>query len=236
MKCAASLLVTMSLTTTVAGGHWMWVETAGGRAHFYFGAFPDYKTEGKALYFIAKTSAWALLPDGDQRSIPLAPIAGRWDAAMPSSAHGVVGYCDCDVFASAGEPGLLQYSAKAVFGPANKYPGSASGRLPLEFVTEAAVPDLRWGGKEQIRLISSLLKTGGVEIIAWDAKSAGDREEPPQDAIRTRTAPNGAFLFKPTRAGEWIVYARIDVPAAGEKDGKRYTQVIHISTLHVTVR
>lgn len=210
-----------------ARGHFIWIEAkpAAGKSpqvevYFCEAAHPG---EKELIGKVAHTKAWLRDASGKKTDVALKPavenehgvLTGANPAAGPSSLEA---FCDYGVYSHGGPGILVQYYAK---------------HLPVEWLNDA-----RLAKSESLRLdVVPRVADGKLTIlVTYDGKPVAKREVVVVDPAGKRqdllTDGDGNVVVSATTPGRYTIRAgNIEIDKGGERNGKKYVQTWHYSTL-----
>lgn len=228
VRCA--LLAVAMLLSSAAHAHFVWIGVqpdAAGKpmAHVWFGeaAAPG---EADLIGRVAKAKVWVRTSQARGPVLALKEVQNKNEATAALVApvddanwQSVEGACDFGVITRGEKPFLLQYYAKHLRpGSAKDLEARAAGdALPLNIVPLIADDQVRarvlWKGQPAV----------GVQVIVHHSLD---------DADEFTTDAHGEISFKPNSAGLMGIRARlIEAGQSGERDGQKYQEARHYSTL-----
>jgi hypothetical protein len=218
------------LSTAAAQAHFVWIGVepdASGKpaAQVWFG---EAATPGEAdlIGRVAKTEVSVRGASGSGPALTLKEVQNAADKTgalvapvADANWQSVEAVCDYGVITRGDKPFLLQYYAKHLRpGAARELEArAASDKLPLVIVPLIA------DGQVRARVLWKGKAAAGVQVIVHHS---------PDDADEFTTDAQGEISFKPNSAGLLGIRARlIEEGRSGERDGQKYDEARHYSTL-----
>ena len=229
LRCLRSLavLLVLCLVASSAKAHFIWAEIkpAGGeksQARFYFGEAPE-PGEAHLIGKIAQTKAWVRTTDAaatdlkvvagaDEKAPALvAPCA----AAAPASLEAT---CDYGVY-ERGPGVLLQYYAKSLSGD---WAASGDKLTRAEKLALDIIPELS-GDQLRLQVLYQGKPAAASEVVVID---------PAGKSNSLKTDADGKVAAGTTVPGNYAIRAGyIEPQKSGEREGKKYAQTWHYTTL-----
>jgi hypothetical protein len=228
MKCRiplfSFLLIVLGFITRDASAHFLWLVADKSTANVYFSETAD-PGEPHLIARIAGTKAW-IRNGATQEEQPLALKERKDDfgASLVSDAtlngnYSLEAVCDYGVVSKGEKPFLLQYYAKHVGGGQfDKLGGSP--RLSFDIVPRIVdrklVLSVQWQGKPVSK----------AEVVTY---------LPTDDQVELTTNKQGEVELAADQPGLYAIRARYVEDQAGERQGKKYSEVRHYATLTLAV-
>jgi uncharacterized GH25 family protein len=214
---------------TQAEAHFIWIgpkpaesSAAQDQFYFYFGEAPE-PGDPKLLGKISQTKAWMRAADGTATDLKFEPAADGKIAALAVGcpkqlASSLEATCDYGVYSRGPTGVLLQYYAKHLTGD---WSGRSEILARAERLALDIVPSLA-GNELSLLVLYKGQPSPKSEVVV--VGPSGDQQELTTDSEgRVSTSVTGG-LFS-------VRAAHIKAEQAGERDGKKYSQVWHYATL-----
>jgi len=221
-----AVLGLVSLLATQAQAHFLWLDlqpAEGKQAKLYFSEEPE-PGEANLIGKAVATKVWLRKADGTTQQVKLTDGQGEEAALVvdgsTDSASSLEGSWDYGVYQRAGGL-LLQYYAKSLPGGWNEHPELArSETLKLD-----VVPSIQ-GKKLAVQVLYGGQPAADSEVVFVD---------PAGEHLDLKTDAEGRAQVDAT-GGRWGVRAAyIESDKAGQRDGKKFSQAWHYSTLVLNV-
>ena len=224
--CTIFALIVVVVCCRNASAHFLWLTTDSGekpaQARLWFSETCE-PGDAKLLDKVAKTQIWFSRPGDEAKPLNLekqiAGELGSWSAAIDAAGtDGVEATCDYGVVSRGGESFLLQYDARHV--------DLARGDELAKAIALKSLP---------LDVLANVKDGSLVLNVQFDGKPAADAELlavlPSGDERDLKLDATGAARIDDAAAGDYAFRARVVQKTPGERDGKKYDEVRHYSTL-----
>jgi uncharacterized GH25 family protein len=228
MRQVFSIIAAFVFCVSTAQAHFIWLDVKPGsdnapQAQLYFGEQPG-PGEPHLIGKVAHTKAWVRSADGEPKNLglvkPEEKDAAALTAACPQQgATSVEAVCDYGVYSHGGPGFLLQYYAKHLNGDWT----NADAKLAR-------------AEKLLLDVVPAVSKDGIAFNVLYQGKPAVDKEviviDPSEKQHDLKTDSTGKATFDSIEPGRYAVRAAyIEDGKGGERDGKKYSQTWHYTTL-----
>lgn len=220
------VLIICVIAARPAAAHFLWLQTepaekpAQIQLWFSETCVPG---EAKLLDKVSQTKVWSVRPDGSTGPLTLSKHesgdVGCWQAPLDAPASSAVeASCDYGVISRGGATFLLQYYARHLNAAKADELNRAvdSQQLPLTIVPRSA------GGALSFEVRFDNKPAAGAELLVIG---------PDNEERNLKLDGEGLARIDAAASGDYAVRARLQLNEPGERNGKKYDEVRHYSTL-----